>query len=168
LQKYTVELIEARCEGRSWLMRTPGASPFTLTTKRIIFLKDPRPGRTVEIMLADWYALGFRGLVGDAAYEANRKRLRAKRAAGNPPTADRRFRQSRGNLGLLELVEKKFTVPNDPEREALLAKVVSARHMRGIWWGRDWHGRVVTRLTDDETEMVVAGKWRDCGPTASE
>lgn len=124
-QKYTVEIL-APGTSQSWRMRKPGGVPFTARSRWVIFLKDPMPGRIIDVLIADWYADCFWQLVGEERYWARRRRLRGKRDARVPDRAD------------------------------MLARVVSVSRFRGVSWGRDWHGRTIGRLTEDEAVSIAA------------
>lgn len=114
MKTYTVTCVEQLPSG-NWRVKAAIGTPFVLKAKNspwnsplVVWLRDPYPGREVKIMVPDWRALRHRQLVGDELYEANRRRLKALRAAGRPKELDRRFRVSRGSLDLHEILMEKY------------------------------------------------------------
>lgn len=141
MRTYTVTCIEKNSSG-NWRVRTEIGGPFVLIgqmgrwrTPVVIWMQDPRPGRTVQIKVPDWWAMRKRQLVGDDLYEANLKRKRdlrqRKRTGADPQLWDRRFKTARGERSTAELTLAKFRV-TDGEKAAMTREAIEARGGRVV------------------------------------
>ena len=118
MRTYTVVCVE-RLPSGNWRVKTEVGKPFVLVermgrwkTPVVIWMRPPHPGRTVQIQMPDWRALRHRQLVGDALFEANKRRkadLKSRREAdADVQLWDRRFRTARGSLSTSELTLARF------------------------------------------------------------
>ena len=118
MKRYVVTCVE-RLPSGNWRVKTEVGKPFVLVermgrwkTPVVIWMRPPHPGRTVQIQMPDWRALRHRQLVGDALFEANKRRkadLKSRREAdADVQLWDRRFRTARGSLSTSELTLARF------------------------------------------------------------
>jgi hypothetical protein len=146
-------------------------------TPAVIWLADPKPGRTVSIMVPDWRAMRHRQLVGDALYEANLKRKRdlreRRKTDADPQLWDRRYKTSRGSLSTAEQTLAKFSV-TDGEKAAMTRAAIEARggkvvmsavgvpvaFERGRWRGRVY-GEAAGEIRDGQASSSACAPETD-------